>query len=431
MPAFRMVGLTVLGLSCAMTAWCEEKPKPIRVTGKIVDAETGLPITRFVQQGGRYDPKKGPQEFTWGYSESRRTSSSGRFSATLRWHDGWTARILADGYYPQPILTAAPADGKQQIEITLRMRPGRLIRGRVLDHDGQPKVGASVYSVGKRGKYFADGKAVKSHDGGEDQTARYVKTDEEGRFEMRIGEVKSLVVASPELHAWPAPIPEGDQEVQIRLPKPARLVLWYDIEGAEPKEKFFWQFLSHEMKGFEGIRIEREAETKQREALVISGLPAGKYQLVRSRMLHLKHIGVGQFLDRRWLELQPGERKVVRFLRPEGMRVAGLVKGLQAAGVSKAMVSVTPDPEPENPGGRFGGWIKLDARLTDEQGKFQTERLPPGTYKITAHGYLPPDPQQRFLSGIVGPNFTAEAKVTVPEKGEAPKVELEFKKNGQ
>jgi len=72
-------------------------PRSVEVTGTVVDAETGQPIEAFITQAGKFDPKD-PSTVTWGFSESRTTS--GHFSATIRWNEGWTARILADGYVP-------------------------------------------------------------------------------------------------------------------------------------------------------------------------------------------------------------------------------------------------------------------------------------------------------------------------------------------
>src|SRR6516165_8244402 len=75
-------------------------PQAVEVFGKVVDAETGKPVEAFITQAGHFDPKD-PKNVTWGFSEMR--NSSGGFSATIRWNEGWTARILADGYLPQPV----------------------------------------------------------------------------------------------------------------------------------------------------------------------------------------------------------------------------------------------------------------------------------------------------------------------------------------
>ncbi len=119
-------------------------PQSVEVFGKVVDAETGKPVEAFITQAGKFDPKD-PKNVTWGFSETRNTS--GGFSATIKWNEGWTARILADGYVPQPVLSEAPPAGKDRIETVIRLKKGRIVRGRVLDHLGKPVKDASVFAV--------------------------------------------------------------------------------------------------------------------------------------------------------------------------------------------------------------------------------------------------------------------------------------------
>jgi hypothetical protein len=87
-------------------------PQLVEVAGRVVDAETGKPVEAFITQAGKFDPKD-PKNVTWGFSETRNTS--GRFSATINWNEGWTARILADGYVPQAVVSEAPPAGKVKI----------------------------------------------------------------------------------------------------------------------------------------------------------------------------------------------------------------------------------------------------------------------------------------------------------------------------
>ena len=108
----------------------------VEVFGKVVDAETGKPIEGFITQAGKFDPKD-PKNVTWGYTETRTSSSS--FSATIRWNEGWTARILADGYVPQPILNEAPPAGKDRIEMVIRLKKGRLSAAALLIISTNPR----------------------------------------------------------------------------------------------------------------------------------------------------------------------------------------------------------------------------------------------------------------------------------------------------
>ena len=76
-----------------------------------MNAETGKPVNAFITQGGKFDPKD-PKNVTWGFSETRTTSSD--FGATINWNEGWTAQILADGYVPQPVLSEAPPPERRE-----------------------------------------------------------------------------------------------------------------------------------------------------------------------------------------------------------------------------------------------------------------------------------------------------------------------------
>ena len=158
-------------------------PQSVEVVGKVVDTESGKPVEAFITQAGKFDPRD-PKNVTWGFSETRNTS--GGFSATIKWNEGWTARILADGYVPQPVLSEAPPAGKLRIETVIRLKKGRTVRGRVLDYVGRPVKDASVFAARSNGMTLAGGRAVNSFDGEEDRTVRGAKTDSDGRFELAL-----------------------------------------------------------------------------------------------------------------------------------------------------------------------------------------------------------------------------------------------------
>ena len=139
----------------------------------------------------------------------------------------------------------------------------------------------------------------------------------------------------------------------IRLPKPARLVMWHNIDGADENQEFFWQLLTHKIKGFERIGAHGQQKSRRSEPLVISGLTPGEYQVARYRMVNLKHIGFGKMLDRQTIVIKPGERKVIRFLRPDGLQVEGKVLGLKDAGLSQVMLTITPHSPSKEPKPRF------------------------------------------------------------------------------
>jgi hypothetical protein len=433
-------------------------PQTVEVFGKVVDAETGQPIEAFVTQAGKFDPKN-PKKVTWGYSETR--NSSGSFRATIKWSEGWTARILADGYVPQPVVSEAPAKGKNRIETVIRLQKGRIVRGRILDHLGRPVQDASVFAVRPQGMTLAGGRAVNSFDGEEDRTVRGARTDAQGRFELAVsvaaGEkpagdqtpgdeaaaagAPGLAVSSPAIDAWPAPLPEGDAEAVIHLPSPTRVEIRYDIEGSDEEAMVFLQSVMHEVPTWKGFEIIRHIPIRNQGQVVLTSLPPGRYQFARSRMLHHGNIGQGRFLDRQFVEIDSDKTTPISFVRMTGARLAGSVEWDDQTKLTGVILSVRKAASPaDSPSERHFPDL-LDARLlrassndapsekseiVGNRGLFLTERIPPGTYEVHAEGYAPLTPQQQRRTGIIGPTLTAQATVTIPESGKVPSLKLKL-----
>jgi hypothetical protein len=439
-------------------------PQSVEYFGKVVDAETGKPVEGFVTQAGHFDPKD-PKNITWGFSQTR--TSSGSFSATIRWSEGWTARILADGYIPHPIVSEAPAAGKDRVETVIRLKKGRTVRGRVLDHLGKPVKEASVFAIRSIGMTLAGGKGVHSYDGEEDPTVRGVKTDAEGRFELAVGDPpppsrpaaektssggnagpaaggrSGLVVSSPALDAWPAPLPEGDAEAVIRLPSPTRVEISFDIEGSDEEATVFLQSIMHEVEAWKGFEIIRHIPVRNRGQVEITSLPPGRYQFARSRTLRHGNIGQGSFLDRQYIEVVSDKTTPVPFVRKTGTRLTGSVEWDVGTKLTGVIISVRNVPPLDAPASARIFPESLDIRLlrvssndapgekleiVGNRGLFLTERIPPGTYEVHAEGYAPLTPDQERRLGRIGPTITAQATVTVPESGAVPSLKLELKK---
>ena len=431
-------------------------PQSVEVFGKVVDAETGKPVEAFITQAGKFDPQD-PKNVTWGFSETR--DSSGRFRATIRWNEGWTARILADGYLPQPVLSEAPPAGKDRIETVIRLKKGRTVRGRVLDHLGKPVKDASLFAVRPNGMTLAGGRAVNSFDGEEDRTVRGAKTDSEGRFELAVGvapgqgrpagdppasaAAPGLAVSSPAIDAWPVPLPEGDAEAVIRLPPPARVEIRYDIEGSDEVASVFVQSVMHGVDTWKGFEIIRHLSIRNQGRIELTSLPPGRYQFARSRMIRHGNIGHGYFLDRQFVEVVSDKTTSVSFVRATGTRLTGSVEWDEGTKLTGVILSVrkaaSPDDAPNER--RFpdlfdarllrvsgNGGAQEKPEIVGNRGLFLTERIPPGTYEVHAEGYAPLTAEQERFTGIVGPTLTAQSTVTIPESGVVPSLKLKLKK---
>jgi hypothetical protein len=432
-------------------------PQSVHVFGKVVDAETGKPVEAFITQAGKFDPKD-PKNVTWGFSETRITS--GGFSATIQWNEGWTARILADGYVPQPVLSAAPPAGKERIETVIRLKKGRTVRGRVVDHLGNPVKDASVFAVRSNGMTLAGGRAVNSFDGKDDRTVRGAKTDSEGRFELALsiaagqgrragdppasaGATPGFAVSSPALDAWPVPLPEGDAEAVIRLPSPTRVEIRYDIKGSDEEASVFVQSVMHNVDAWKGFEIVRHIPIRNQGRVELTSLPPGRYQFARSRMIRHGNIGHGHFLDRQFVEVVSDKTTPISFVRTTGTRLAGSVEWDEGTKLTGVILSVRKVASPEDPSSERLFPHLYDVRLlrvwsndgpqekpeiVGNRGLFLTERIPPGTYEVHAEGYAPLTPEQQGRTGIVRPTPTAQATVTVPESGAVPSLKLGLKK---
>jgi uncharacterized protein (TIGR03067 family) len=397
----------------------------IQVSGHVVDDATGKPVTNFSIQGGHVDAKD-PAKITWGYSLSTRgRNPKGTFSTRLRWSGGWRSRIIAGGYVSQPILTELPKDGALKIAgLVIRLKRGREVSGHVLDHAGKPVKDAGVYVVNPTIGNLTGGKAVE-HDGEEDKKAIRIATDADGAFTVTgIGEdAQRIAVTCSALDLWIVPVPKGDAAVdnlEIRLPKPGRLVVHYDIAGAPDKARLYMQFHTWEMDGWSGVRNDRRHPIQQHVETVLDNLPPGDYTIDRTKPLGLKR-NEEAWLDRRTVKVESGKTTVTEFVRSKGAPITGQVVGLDQGEVANAKptrvyVRVV-SPEAGRRRHPIFDSVGMEPGDKPMDGKFTTERIPPGQYKVRAEVFVPQTKQQRRSTGIVPPRFEGEAPVTVPEEG--------------
>jgi beta-lactamase regulating signal transducer with metallopeptidase domain/WD40 repeat protein len=388
-----------------------EKPatKSTTVRGKVVDDATGEPIGKLIIQGGKFEPAD-PKNVTWGYSEGRSSARDGSFSTTIQWGEGWTARILADGYIPQPVITLAPPSDKDEVDVLIRLKQGPRVRGVVLDHAGRPMKDAAVFAIGPTGLNLAGGNSA-------DNESQGVRTDSEGRFEIMAGAATSLAISQAAFDAWPAVIPtKGD--VTVRLPEPARINLELNIDGADKESEIFYQLLTQDRPEFKGLRIEREVQMANPSTLSLPALPPGRYQLSRNVMTNLGEIGFGSMLDRQFFELKAGETKTIDFVREKGARVRGKVTWPTNVELMGTVISVQSEKAQKGPFDEHEWRTTYASQAAAKDGEFHTERILPGKYILVAEAYLPLTPEQKMRSGVISPSLRAQVEIEVPMIGE-------------
>ena len=388
--------------------------------GTVVDDETGKPVTSYFIQAGRIDSKD-PLKITWGFSESRSSGSKdAKYQAHIRWQDGWTARLVADGYLPFPIATKAPKKEGETVKLDIRLKRGRLIRGRVLDHAGKPVADAAVFAIGPTGIYVSAKASVDSWSGKPDGRATPALTDAKGQFEVPAGAANSLAISTDLVDAWEASLPKEGEEALIELPEPGALSIGFQIDGAKETEVFL-QMVVSESDAFSKVYWQKKLTIKNGEQLVLKNLPPAKYHVARYRMLRTAQMGMGRMIDRTPVTIVSGKDSRIEFTRPNGVPVKGRVIGLPAD-VPTAFVFVKPVKED----GTVERFDLADGMTTGKEGEFASEPLLPGKYVIEAEGYPALTPEQQRRTGIQAPRYKAKIELTVPESGKLDPVELDL-----
>jgi hypothetical protein len=175
---------------------------------------------------------------------------------------------------------------------------------------------------------------------------------------------------------------------------------------------------------------------------VFDNLPPGEYFVERIKEFESVYgVVTTGALDRSIVKIVPGQLATVDFARPKGAAVSGQVIGLDRPEMRKATparVFVTVER-----GGETGGTQTprdsaqsplvdaIDAGTVFQNGdapdgKFTTEPLPPGQYRITAN--LFDDSRSDVTTLDKPPLFAGEALVTVADDGQPPPVKIELNK---
>ncbi len=115
-----------------------------RLRGRVVDAQTGDPVTSFRAEIGNY--RGLDNEKRWELKKI--TVDSGQFDLDAQLDEDWFIRIEADGYAESVQTGSALTSGEVVDGIRFELSPGRVIHGVVVDHTGKPVSGALVFDNG-------------------------------------------------------------------------------------------------------------------------------------------------------------------------------------------------------------------------------------------------------------------------------------------
>jgi hypothetical protein len=369
-----------------------------------------------VEQEGRVDPKD-PSKIVWGTSEGRGFygDDKSRLRTTIDWEGGYRMRILANGYLPEPVLAAAPAKGTKQIDVTVRLKRGQSVHGKVLDHAGKAVAGAAVFLCGKdRANLITEGKAV--HHGyppTEDPSVTRTITNSEGRFTLRGAgaETGSVSVSTSSVDLWTVPVSALNRDVSIQLPRPGSLMLRYDIDGAEAQGTFELEFETAK-RPWSGALNERQLKVANKGSILLDNLAPGKYSLWRVKTIGRR----GTFgCEVRAIEVESGKTAEARFIRDRGQAIEGRVVVPDKR--AKYYVVLRPPSASDNPFSHDDSRLPVFTAATcSEDGRFHTERIMPGdslqrdTCPRTTRGVSTPAFAFPILSELAGSLFQRQER---------------------
>ncbi|MCA9226443.1 MAG: TIGR03067 domain-containing protein, partial [Planctomycetales bacterium] len=208
----------------------------------------------------------------------------------------------------------------------------------------------------------------------------------------------------------------------------------YDMPGAEAETRVHVERIARlpstdwrrEEYGNEEYGTVRFSRLKNGQSLTLENLPAGRFQVSRYRLVDMVREGEGKALqharlDMQIIELTSGETRTVDLSRPAGHSISGSVKVPAEWQVNTLVVHVCND--------RVGGSGTLnhpdvrqfDLLNADATGKFKTEPLLPGRYKLVVEGYAN---HALNVSGIIAPSWEGTAEVTISESQEPSPIEV-------
>jgi hypothetical protein len=432
----------------AETAPARAEHPGILVKGCAVDDETGAPIETYTVEASRGE---GPEtsKRSWGTWARHVPGSFSRVNGRLlripnprgeftysvsgrdveTQHPRWL-RVVADGYEPRRVFDRPidRADFGKPIEVTVRLRRGRSIVGRVVDHAGRPAAGARLFLVRPSG-----GRVTVSDDvigrgsdvGLVDPSVTRAVADEQGRFLLTgVGDAEVIGVSAPNVHLWTTPVAEPGEEPTFRLPEPATIRLPYTIDGDEPRAEFSLQYHVrldpvNRLTVWRNIQVDNGGET------ILHDASPGAYGLWRLKSQTIGDYHRRDHVEYRAFSVEPGGAATVDFVRESGGRIEGKVSGPDGEQARMIFVGIEPRDAIA-----ARGWPPrsprslMDIVACDADGRFQTARIPPGEYVARAVGYLNRPRYGPFIEFMEPIDFSGSTPVTVAADGAPPALQI-------
>lgn len=201
-----------------------------RVTGQVVSASTGKPITRFVVNYAHVDEDETydvpPADRFLESSQQEVENQEGRYELTLHARDKRRyVRIAAEGY--QAVISPRLDNALDHQVFDARLLDGATLGGIVLTDQGKPAAGAEVFTVPPDSSVGIDSLTLAPY-----QHITRTKTDEQGRFSLPLSIDRKNIGVMGVLHE------SGYMELrgqQIDMMERITLLPWVTIKGVSMK----------------------------------------------------------------------------------------------------------------------------------------------------------------------------------------------------
>lgn len=285
----------------------------------------------------------------------------------------------------------------------------RMIRGRVVDHLGNPIVGAQVAIVERIGYsgYCYD--------------ENFDKTDELGRF-LVVAEVDRmcLVVRRAAGVIWKQTLRLDELSVEMVWPEPATCTIAVDSKIGNGSNEISIQSARY-WAGMSSLR--RFAALDEYNKIVVSDLLPGAYLVAIKKTVQNEKRTAAAYVEVGKFSVNPGEKKVVKVRRSGKRRVSGKV--VVPGNVAIVLNVVRQRSHYEDAYGI------ADVVACEADGSFTTDPLPPGRYQLRFQGPPPDQKQQRKMIGFRynAQPLTITKRIVVPEADEPVAIDFTPKKN--
>ncbi len=234
----------------------------------------------------------------------------------------------------------------------------------------------------------------------------------------------------------PSDSSEGtDGEAPNAAANTSTLSVKYEMPGAEAETRIFVGRIDPAFQEKHGQRSEyrqdayggvRFSQLENAKSLTLNNLPAGNYRVARYRLVDIVREGASKaqksvYLDQQWIELSEHETKSIALSRPAGYSISGRVLNPANLKINTLVVHVCSENAGSSGSLNHRGVMHFDAFNTDAEGRFRSESLPPGRYKLLVEGYAN---HCLALSGEIVPSWQGTAEVEVPEANEPAAIEV-------